>query len=282
MDWYYIKNGQQVGPVDEQELFRLAHTGVILPKDRVWNASMGGEWGFAADVPGLISSEPPPVPVTPIPTGPVNDEFYQTSPYVDPGEAAPRTGPTPNADLMLRARESLQGRWWLAVGAGLIVSLLPLPLSFIPVIGTFAIYALSPPFQLGLSGFALGLARREPQLEVARVFDGFKNYWKALGLFFLMNLYIVLWTLLLIVPGIIAAYSYAMAYYILCDNPEIGVNEAITRSKAMMRGNKWKLFCLSCRFIGWMLLSILTCGIGYLFLMPYIQVSIAHFYDDIR
>jgi uncharacterized membrane protein len=88
--------------------------------------------------------------------------------------------------------------------------------------------------------------------------------------------------LLLIVPGIIAALSYSMTYFIIAENDSIGSLEAITKSKEMMRGNKWKLFCLCCRFLGWILLCILTIGIGFLWLYPYMMVSFAKFYDDIK
>ena len=266
MDWYYIKDGQQVGPVDDPTFSGLARQGKIGPSDRVWNAAMGSEWGYAADVPGLFPAAAP--------------ARHQAPDRIAGSPSG--CGATPNASLTEQARAALQGRWWMGAGAALLVTLLPLPLGFIPVIGTLAAYAVSPQLQLGWTGFALRIARRDGQLDVGRVFDGFHNYWKALGLFLLSNLYILLWTLLLIIPGIMAAYSYAMAFFILNDHPGIGVNEAIARSKAMMRGNRWKLFCLSCRFIGWALLSLLTCGIGWFFLMPYMQVSFAHFYEDIR
>ena len=87
--------------------------------------------------------------------------------------------------------------------------------------------------------------------------------------------------LLLIIPGIIAALSYAMTYYIIVDNESIGALEAIRQSKEMMRGNKWKLFCLGLRFFGWSLLCLLTLGIGYLWLIPYMAISFAKFYGDI-
>jgi uncharacterized membrane protein len=88
--------------------------------------------------------------------------------------------------------------------------------------------------------------------------------------------------LLLIIPGLIAAYSYSMTFYILADNKSMGALEAIKKSKEMMNGNKWKLFRLSFRFFWWMLLSIVTLGIGLLWLIPYMSVSFATFYDDIK
>ena len=88
--------------------------------------------------------------------------------------------------------------------------------------------------------------------------------------------------LLLIVPGIIAAYSYSMTFYILAEDKSISALDAIRKSKEIMKGNKWKLLCLSFRFFGWMLLAILTLGIGFIWLIPYMSVSFATFYDDIK
>ncbi|MBM4152672.1 MAG: DUF975 family protein, partial [Kiritimatiellaceae bacterium] len=81
---------------------------------------------------------------------------------------------------------------------------------------------------------------------------------------------------------IIALCAYSMTFYILAEDPTAGPLDAITRSKEMMRGHKWKYFCLSCRFIGWILLAICTLGIGFLWLGPYMQTTFAHFYDDVR
>lgn len=97
-----------------------------------------------------------------------------------------------------------------------------------------------------------------------------------------MILFIVLWSFLLIIPGIIAAYGYSLIFFILADEPSIGISEALKKSKAMMRGYKWKYFCLSFRFFGWVILSILSCGIGFLWLAPYMQVSFAKFYEDLK
>ena len=84
-----------------------------------------------------------------------------------------------------------------------------------------------------------------------------------------------------IIPGIIAAYSYAMTGYILAEHPELTAGEAIDRSKQMMYGNRWRLFCLQFSFIGWDILSSLSLGIGTLWLRPYKQAATAAFYRDI-
>ena len=85
-----------------------------------------------------------------------------------------------------------------------------------------------------------------------------------------------------VILGTIKEYSYAMAPYLLYENPGMKANEAITASKELMNGNKWRLFCLLLSFTGWALLSIFfSCGIGHLWLNPYMEASVASFYREI-
>ena len=97
-----------------------------------------------------------------------------------------------------------------------------------------------------------------------------------------MLLYVLLWTLLLIIPGIIAALGYSMTYYILADDPLLKPQDALKKSKTMMNGHKTKLFYLCLRFFLLALLCILTLGIGFFWLIPYVHVTMAKFYDDIN
>ena len=99
---------------------------------------------------------------------------------------------------------------------------------------------------------------------------------------FLMNLFIALWSLLFIIPGIIKAFSYAMTPFILEEHPELSANEAIDHSRAMMKGHKFDLFWLILSFIGWGFLCLFTFGIGYLWLTPYMETSVAAFYEDVK
>jgi uncharacterized membrane protein len=134
---------------------------------------------------------------------------------------------------------------------------------------------------LGISIFSLSISRNQ-EARLEQIFDGFNNFGTALGAYLLMILFIILWMLLLIIPGIIAALSYSMTFYILADDKTIPAMDAIDKSKAMMDGYKWKLFCMGLRFFLLALLCILTLGIGFLWLFPYMQVSAAKFYDDIK
>ena len=111
---------------------------------------------------------------------------------------------------------------------------------------------------------------------------GFGNWLHYVWGSILMMLYIALWTLLLFIPGIIKSYSYAMTYYILVERPELSANQAIDESRRLMRGHKFDLFYLDLSFIGWILLSMLTCGIGLLWVMPYWVTARAAFWEDIK
>lgn len=133
---------------------------------------------------------------------------------------------------------------------------------------------------LGYAKFNLTIVDRK-DTQFRDLFSQFDRIGAGFCMQFLRGLYIFFWTLLLIIPGIIASYSYAMTPYVMVEHPEYGANLAIGFSKALMRGNKWRLFCLEFSFIGWTLLSILTMGIGFLWVIPYIEAANAAFYRDI-
>jgi len=108
------------------------------------------------------------------------------------------------------------------------------------------------------------------------------NYFhKVLGMLF-MSIKVVLWTCLLIVPGLIMNFAYAMTPYILEENPDISAWKASSKSREMMKGHKFDLFYLYLSFIGWGILSVLSCGIGFIWLVPYMQMSVAAFYNDLK
>lgn len=193
-------------------------------------------------------------------------------------------------NLRALGKNALTGKW----GLGVLGTLLYAVLTTVPVIilnavfggadgspsGVSSIYNLliTGPMTLGYAMFAISIFRKR-ETSPAEVFYGFERFGKALGLYIVMVVFVLLWSLLLIVPGIIAAFRYSMSFYILADNPDMGIMEAINESKKMMRGNKWKFFCLNLSFIGWGILCLLTLGIGFLWLLPYMEVSVIAFYD---
>ena len=115
-------------------------------------------------------------------------------------------------------------------------------------------------FTLGITLFFLAMFRKQ-LVSVGDMFLGFERFGKALGLFLFQSLFIFLWSLLFIVPGIIAGIRYSQAFFILADDPTKGIRQCMDESKVMMKGNKAKYFCLSLSFIGWLILSSIPAGV---------------------
>ena len=164
------------------------------------------------------------------------------------------------------------------VGAWIIGSL---GIIFIVALVIAAIYFILGSFVgVGYAKFNLNLVdKKESAFET--LFEYF-SYWKTTAVMRLLRgLYVFLWSLLFIVPGIVAGYSYAMTDYILAENPNLTASEAIEQSKTMMYGNRWRLFCLQFSFIGWDILATLAFGIGHLWLTPYKQAATAAFYREV-
>lgn len=140
------------------------------------------------------------------------------------------------------------------------------------------------PYQFGALMVFLSFVKGENDVNVKCVFNAFRGryYWKSIGVNVLLGIYVFLWTLLLVIPGVIKALSYAMAPYIIAENPEIGCEEAIKRSMRMMDGHKTELFVLYLVFFGLSILSVFTLGIAYLWVIPWAQSAVARFYLIVR
>lgn len=185
-----------------------------------------------------------------------------------------------NRELMKQARESLREHWGVAVGITviymLICSMTGAP-DFFKLVG----FLIAGPLNVGYYSAFLSLVRKG-EMHVGQMFDGFSSFLNALGAYVLMVLFICLWALLFIVPGIMVALSYSVTFFIIADNPSIGSLEAIRKSKSMMYGHRWRLSCLGFRFTGWILLGIVTAGIGFLWVGPYMAAAFAAFYRDLQ
>ena len=159
-------------------------------------------------------------------------------------------------------------------------------LASLPIIITAALFMAVIYFVLGsfvgvgYAKFNLNLVDRN-KASFENLFEYFSN-WKTTTITRLLRaLYTFLWSLLFIIPGIVAGFSYAMTEYILAENPELTPDEAIQASKSMMMGNRWRLFCLQFSFIGWDILATLAFGIGHLWLTPYKQAAYTAFYREV-
>ena len=188
---------------------------------------------------------------------------------------------TENKILMQQAKNSLEGKWGISIGVTAIYLIITLFCGMIPILGSIASLIITGPLMLGVYMFFIKISRNQ-DVELSEMFNGFQNFANALVTYLLMAVVVLLWMLLLIVPGIIKAFAYSMTFMILAEKPETAPMEALRESEKMMKGFKMKLFLLSLRFFGWALLCILTLGIGFLWLMPYMYVSFVKFYDDIK
>ena len=119
--------------------------------------------------------------------------------------------------------------------------------------------------------------------EFKAIGEGFGDYGHVFGTLFLRDLFLWLWSLLFVIPGIIKSYSYRMVPYILKDEPDLSAREVIDRSRAMMKGHKWHAFILDLSFLGWMILAVLTLGVlSFFWVDPYIKSTNAALYTELK
>ncbi len=183
-----------------------------------------------------------------------------------------------NSEIKLEAKQKISGKRWPYI-VGMLISVAAVALSF-AYIGGIITLIITGPLSLGLTGVSLMVMRNKTP-EINDVFKGFNNFKNAFVAYVLQAIYLFLWGLL-IIPAFIKPFSYALTYHILYDNPEMSANDAITKSREMMNGHKWELFCLMFSFIGWYLLSILTLGILMFWVEPYLNAAIARFYQNLK
>lgn len=196
------------------------------------------------------------------------------------------------SEMRAAARRDLKGRWSEAALLTFVYMLISLFFGgivggvcniFVPAVGSLLSVFVLIPMSYGYACSFLALSRgEEDPFNINCLFRCYKDWARLISTLFLQYIYIVLWTLLLIIPGIIKTMSYSMTIFILRDYPELKNNDAIELSMAMMDGHKWELFVLYLTFIGWGLLCIFTLGIGYFWLEPYMISSMANFYQKVK
>ena len=199
-------------------------------------------------------------------------------------------------ELKEKAKKSLQGKYGQAIIMTIVFGIITGVAQLIPTFfkggseltqsGVQLVCALITAivtsfFLLGSVNFYLKLSRGE-EVTWQELFSK-TNLWKVCFLTtILVNVFTALWSLLLIIPGIIASYSYSMVHYILLDNENMSALEAISKSKEMMNGHKMDLFMLHLSFLGWAILGVFTLGILYFWLAPYMSTATANFYNEIK
>lgn len=184
------------------------------------------------------------------------------------------------------AWNSLSGNWGSAVVFTLVYFVIACIASAIDVAFTLGsslvTVLLTAPVTYSYDVMFLDNQRSGKAFDVQALFEGYNDYLRITGTYLLMCVYIFLWSLLLIIPGIVKYISYSQTFYILRDEPSLTYNGAIERSMAMMEGHKMDYFLLILSFIGWYILGILSLGIGFLWINPYISRTLAFFYEDLK
>lgn len=207
-----------------------------------------------------------------------------------------------NQDYKNSALEALRGNWAMAVVAAIVYFVIMAFCTTPSSLTSNGIFSVSPVLTLSVGGATVLVAllflmplqtgyynafRKlyndgDADMTGNMFLLGFRNWGHIVWGMFLMGIFVFLWSLLLFIPGIVKAYSYAMTPYILVDRPDLSANEAINLSRKMMKGRKFDLFYLQLSFIGWGLLCVVTLGIGFLWLSPYIMTAQASFYQDVK
>ena len=205
-----------------------------------------------------------------------------------------------NSEIRQESLSIMKGNWTSGVVVVLLlcvaVTLCSIPTSLIGLSGSEASSSISEilnllvaififyPLAMSMVIMFLSFVKSGEKLSAKGLTLGFKSplYSKSIVLYLLIAIYTFLWSLLLIVPGIIKSLSYALAPYILAENPELKANEAIEKSMAMMNGHKMQLFLMWLGYVGFALLSALALGIPLLWLYPYYQVVMAKFYEEVK
>lgn len=177
------------------------------------------------------------------------------------------------------AKDAFYRQYWLCIGANVIVMALCSVLSGISL--GVAAFILVPSLVIGLNFFSVAMYRGDATSLEDIFREGFDNFGRKLGGYLWMELFIYLWSLLFVIPGIIKAISYALTPYILADCKNVRATDALKLSMRMMEGHKWEYFVLGLSFIGWTLLTYLTCGLLYVFYVgPYMNNTFAGYYAE--
>lgn len=184
-------------------------------------------------------------------------------------------------ELKSSAKTQIKGKIGILFAMYVIIFGIAVAAGLVPFLGTIASFVLGAAFTLGGTFVFLKIAKGE-DVSVGNIFYGFEDLWTAIKAQFFMNLFIWLWSLLLIIPGIIKAYAYSMTFFILAENKGMPVLEAITLSRKMMDGHKMDLFLLFLSFIGWFILTAITFGIAGIWVYPYFHATFSNFYLSVK
>lgn len=319
MQWYYAKNGEARGPVEGEEFQRLCREGLVASGDLVWNESFGSEWKPARTVPEYVAAcqgeaggeEPVPEPGGIPPVSRIERGMTHNRELMADARAALQGKWGLGVGAVVLLYVVMFGVQMIPWVGGIVSLLVTGPLS----LGFYALFLgilrrTSP----GIGTLFMGFSRYGSALWLYLLVAVFNLLWSLLAVVpgailagvllagrisfaafnrgeppfdsaqlpFILSVGFILVLLPVIVVSMIVQLRYAQSFFILLDRPGEGALAAIRGSIQSMKGRKWKLFCLYWRFFGWAILCVFTCGIGFLWLLPYMMTSYARFYEDVR
>lgn len=194
--------------------------------------------------------------------------------------------------LKENAKKSLQGKYGDAIALlgimfaisfalGLVIGFFRLEEDLASTLADLCSLLISCALGFGMTSYFLKISRNEP-VTYNELFSKTNMFVSYLSISLLVGLFTFLWTLAFIIPGIIASLSYSMVFFVKLDNPDMGAMDVLRKSKQIMSGHKMDYFVLGLSFLGWAILGAFTLGILYLWLIPYMQVTYANFYNSIK
>ena len=194
--------------------------------------------------------------------------------------------------LKENAKKSLQGKYGDAIALlgimfafsfalGLVIGFFRLEEDLASTLADLCSLLISCALGFGMTSYFLKISRNEP-VTYNELFSKTNMFVSYLSISLLVGLFTFLWTLAFIIPGIIASLSYSMVFFVKLDNPDMGAMDVLRKSKQIMSGHKMDYFVLGLSFLGWIILGVFTFGILYLWLIPYMQVTYANFYNSIK
>lgn len=189
-------------------------------------------------------------------------------------------------ELKTLAKQQIKGNIGILFVISLIVAVISLianlVLSLIPFVGSLAAAIIvTPAFTLSVTRVYLNLTYGVKP-GAGDAFTGFDDFWSAFKVNFLVGLFTFLWSLLFVIPGIVKTLSYSMSMYVLAENKGKPALECIKESKVITNGHKMDLFVLGLSFIGWILLGYITLGIGYIWILPYVEATYTNAYNRLK
>lgn len=183
------------------------------------------------------------------------------------------------ASLKELAKNQISGNIGILFLCMLVVAVISIAAGVIT--GGIGMIFVAAPMQISMCMIYLNLAKNQKP-TVGNTFDGFDVFGKSLWLSIITGFFMWAWMLLFIIPGIVKSFSYAMAPYILAENNDMTAREALRESKRIMDGHKGELFVLHLSFVPWLMLGSITCGIAMIYVIPYMNMTIANFYNNIK